>query len=57
VLRNLDDHDELEEEERVARCTSDEMEIRTHLLNKIYKSRTGNLHAVKNISFGINFGE
>ena len=51
------DSDVKEEEQRVANLSPDELEIRTYLLNKIYKDRRITKHAVRNVSFGVSFGE
>jgi len=51
------DPDVQEEEERVARMGPDELEVRANLLNKIYHSNKEHKHAVKDVSFGISFGE
>jgi len=54
---NLDDPDVKEEEQRVANLTPNDLEIRTYLLNKVYNGKEGEKHVVKNVSFGISFGE
>mmetsp|Transcript_20203 Transcript_20203/g.22546 ORF Transcript_20203/g.22546 Transcript_20203/m.22546 type:complete len:115 (-) Transcript_20203:355-699(-) len=56
-MAELQDPDVLEEEQRVATTTPQDQEIRTYLLNKVYKSGGNIRHAVKDVSFGIKFGE
>ena len=56
-MEELEDPDVQQEEERVASLTPNDLEIRTFLLNKIYKTSGRTMHAVKDVSFGIEFGE
>jgi hypothetical protein len=53
----IQDQDVKEEEDRVANLSPQELEVRTYLLNKIYKEGGTQKHAVKDVSFGISFGE
>lgn len=54
---NILDQDVKEEETRVSSLVPQELEVRTYLLNKVYKDRNITKHAVKDVSFGIEFGE
>ena len=51
------DPDVQEEERRVMALDPSQLEVRTCLLNKVYKDRSIVRHAVRNVSFGISFGE
>jgi ATP-binding cassette subfamily A (ABC1) protein 3 len=51
------DQDVQEEENRVASLSPEELEVRTYLLNKVYHEGKTAKHAVKDVSFGISFGE
>jgi ATP-binding cassette subfamily A (ABC1) protein 3 len=53
----IQDIDVKEEEDRVANLSPQELEVRAYLLNKIYKEGGTKKHAVKDVSFGISFGE
>ena len=56
-VKDVPDQDVVQEEQRVSETTSKDLEVRTYLLNKIYKTGKTTKHAVKDISFGISFGE
>lgn len=51
------DSDVQDEENRIAASQPRELEVRTFLLNKVYHDRSIVKHAVRDVSFGINFGE
>ena len=51
------DLDVQEEERRVMGMQPNQLEVRACLLNKIYKDRSILRHAVRNVTFGISFGE
>lgn len=55
--RDILDFDVQEEENRVANTSPDKLEVRAFMLNKFYKDRKITKHAVRDTSFGINFGE